>query len=99
MPTEREKMLRGELYLASDPELVALRRAARRRTRMFNETTEDEPERREAIVRELFGAVAGAVEIEPPFRCDYGFNIRVGEGFYMNFGGVILDCAPVEIGA
>ncbi|HEY0135754.1 MAG TPA: sugar O-acetyltransferase [Nannocystis sp.] len=96
--SEREKMLAGELYLASDPELVALRRAARTITREYNATTEDEPARREALLRALFGGVGARIEVEPPFRCDYGGNIRVGDGFYMNFDGVILDCAAVEIG-
>lgn len=91
-------MLAGELYLASDPELVALRRRARRLTREFNATTEDEPDRRVELLRELLGSTGARIEIEPPFRCDYGGNIRVGDGFYMNFDGVILDCAAVEIG-
>lgn len=98
MPSERDKMLAGELYLAADPELVALRRHARRLVREFNATTEDEPERRSELLQTLFGFVGGPIEIEPTFRCDYGSNIRVGSGFYMNFGGVILDCAAVDIG-
>ncbi|MCX6022172.1 MAG: sugar O-acetyltransferase [Chloroflexi bacterium] len=97
MTTEREKMLAGELYNASDPELVALSKRARRLTRLFNATTEEESERRSALLRELFGAVGGAF-IEPPFHCDYGGQIRVGVNFFMNFGGVILDGAVVEIG-
>lgn len=91
-------MLAGELYLASDPELVAARRRARRLTRLYNATTEEEFERRGALLRELFGAVGPRAEIEPPFHCDYGFNIRAGPGLYMNFGCVVLDCAPVEFG-
>jgi maltose O-acetyltransferase len=64
--TEREKMLAGELYVAADPELVALRRRARRLTRAYNETTEDEPERRVLLLRELLGAVGERVEIDIP---------------------------------
>lgn len=97
MMTERERMLAGELYDAGDPELVAMRKRARRLTRAFNGTTEDEEERRAEILRELFGAV-GSVTIEPPFYCDYGSQIRVGTGVFMNFDCVILDCAAVEIG-
>lgn len=97
-PSERERMLAGELYLASDPELVEARRNARRLTRLYNATTEEEVERRGAILRELLGAIGPRAEIEPPFRCDYGFNIRAGAGLYMNFGCVVLDCAPVEFG-
>jgi maltose O-acetyltransferase len=96
--TEREKMLAGELYLASDPALVAARNRARRLARDYNATTEDEPERRRALLRELFGVAGEGIVIEPPFHCDYGDNIVVGAGFYANFGCVILDCAPVRIG-
>jgi len=99
MRTERELMLAGELYLAADPELVAERRRARRLTRLYNLTTEEEPDRRPELLRALFGTVGPAVEIEPPFHCDYGWNIDAGDGLYMNFGCVILDCNPVRIGA
>ena len=96
--TEKDLMLAGELYLASDPELVALRLRARRLTRLYNATTEEEPERRLALLRSLFGAVEGKAEVEPTFRCDYGGNVRVGDGFYANFDCVILDCNVVTIG-
>lgn len=97
--TEREKMLAGELYLASDEALVAARLRARRLTREFNATSEAEAEKRLEILRELLGKVGPRVEIEPPFRCDYGDHIHIGDNFYANFGCVILDCARVEIGA
>jgi maltose O-acetyltransferase len=96
--TERELMLAGEMYLASDPELKAARLRARRLTRLYNQSTEEEGERRLEILRELFGAVGARVEIEPPLRCDYGSLIRVGDNFYANFDCVILDCNPVTIG-
>jgi len=98
MRTEREKMVVGELYRPADPELVSLRRNARRLCREFNATTEDEPDRRAALLRELFGRLGERFEVEPDFRCDYGFNIRAGENLYMNFGCIILDVAPVRIG-
>jgi maltose O-acetyltransferase len=96
--TEKQKMLAGELYRAADAELVAARQRARRLTRLYNSTTEQEIERRSQILRQWFGAVGSSIEIEPPFYCDYGSNIYAGDGFYMNFGGVILDCCPVHIG-
>lgn len=96
--TEKQKMLAGELYRASDSELVAERREARRLIRLYNATTEQEIERRSQLILELFGSTAPNIEIEPPFYCDYGSNIYVGDGFYMNFGGVILDCTAVHIG-
>lgn len=96
--SELARMLAGELYLASDPQLVALRVAARRTVRLYNATREDERGRRGELLRELFGAIGPGAEIEPNFRCDYGFNIRAGARLFMNFGCVVLDCAPVTIG-
>jgi maltose O-acetyltransferase len=96
--SERDKMLAGELYLASDPELVALRRRARRLTRFFNTTTEEETDLRASLIAELFGSVGAGSEIEPPFRCDYGFNIHAGRRLYINFGCVILDVCEVRLG-
>jgi maltose O-acetyltransferase len=104
--TEKQKMLAGELYRSTDAELVAERRNARRLTRLYNSTTEEEIEQRmpsahatrSQILFELFGAAGPTIEIEPPFYCDYGSNIYVGDGFFMNFGCVILDCASVHIG-
>jgi maltose O-acetyltransferase len=98
MSTEIEKMLGGELYLACDPKLTAMRKRARRITREFNATTEDEIEKRSTLLAELFGSAGQGLEIEPPFRCDYGANIHVGRKVCMNFGCVILDCGRVTIG-
>jgi maltose O-acetyltransferase len=91
-------MLAGELYLSADRELVELRRRARRQTRAYNETTEEEPDKRRAILTELFGAAGPRLEVETPFRCDYGWNIFAGDNLYMNFGCVLLDCAPIRLG-
>ncbi|MBC8139513.1 MAG: sugar O-acetyltransferase [Fibrella sp.] len=91
-------MLAGELYLASDPELVAGRNNARRLTRRYNATAEDDVSGREALIRELLGVVGESPYIEPPFRCDYGANIFAGNRLYINFGCVILDCAAVHFG-
>ncbi|HEY9847932.1 MAG TPA: sugar O-acetyltransferase [Leptolyngbyaceae cyanobacterium] len=96
--TEKQKMLAGELYLASDEELAADRKRARRLTRVYNNTIEEETEKRVQIITELFGKVGANIDIEPPFHCDYGSNIYVGDKFYMNFGCIILDCNKVEIG-
>lgn len=98
MPSEKAKMLNGEPYDASDSELVADREAARALTGLYNETSPGETEHRQRLVDELFGTVESACEIEPPFRCDYGYNIHVGEGFYANFGCVFLDVCAVRFG-
>lgn len=96
--TEKAKMLAGELYLGADEELVRKRRNARRLTRLFNATTEEETAQRTEILRELLGAVGENAHIEPPFQCDYGAHIFIGENFYANFGCVLLDCAEIRIG-
>ncbi|MFB6183986.1 MAG: sugar O-acetyltransferase [Haloarculaceae archaeon] len=98
MASEKEKMLNGDRYDADDPELVAERRRARRLTREYDRTTADDPERRTEILTDLFGTVAGDVDVEPPLRCDYGYNIHVGENFYANFDCVVLDVCRVEFG-
>lgn len=96
--TEKQKMLSGELYLAEDPELVGENKRASRLLRMYNATTEEQQEQRRQILQELFGKVGNKVSIVPPFHCDYGSNISAGDGFYMNYGCVILDCNTVHIG-
>ncbi|MGE5707325.1 MAG: sugar O-acetyltransferase [Bacteroidota bacterium] len=98
MKSEKEKMLAGELYSPLDPELKAERKRARRLTRLFNETTEEEESKRAEILGALFGRMGAGCEIEPPFRCDYGGNISLGEGVFMNFGCIILDVCPVVLG-
>jgi maltose O-acetyltransferase len=96
--TEKQRMLAGELYLAYDPELVTDRRRARDVVREYNATGTAETARRLALLSRLFGRVGARIEIEPPFHCDYGYNIFAGDGLYINFGCVVLDCAPVHIG-
>jgi maltose O-acetyltransferase len=90
--TGRERMLAGELYDALDPELVEARERARELLTRYNATRD-----RRALA-ELLGRVADDAVVEPPFHCDYGFNIAVGERFYANVNCVFLDCAPIEIG-
>ncbi|WP_044520799.1 sugar O-acetyltransferase [Nostoc sp. PCC 7120 = FACHB-418] len=96
--TEKQKMLAGELYLADDPELAAESKRASRLLRMYNATTEEQPEQRRQILQELFAQVGEKITIVPPLHCDYGSNIYAGNGVYMNYGCVILDCNKVEIG-
>lgn len=90
-------MLAGELYRASDPGLVAARIRARRLVARFNASPPDGAERR-TLLEELCASVGADAAVEPPFACDYGWNITLGERAFLNFGCVVLDCAPVEIG-
>lgn len=96
--TEKEKMLAGELYVATDPELSAARARARKLVRAYNQSTEDELKQREGLLAQLLGSVGDGVWIEPPFQCDYGEHIRLGARVFMNFQCVILDCNVVTIG-
>lgn len=92
-------MLAGELYLASDPELVAARAHARSLLQRLNRSGPEEAELRRSLFARLFGKVGDGVYLEPPFFCDYGSNISLGDRVYMNFQCVILDCNRVDIGA
>jgi maltose O-acetyltransferase len=85
-------MLAGELYLASDPVLVAERLRAQDLLRIYNAT------RGFAPLEELFGALGDNGVVEPVFACDYGYNIRAGRNLFVNYGCVFLDCAPIVIG-
>jgi maltose O-acetyltransferase len=98
MPSEREKMLAGELYDPLDPELVAGRERARDLCQALNATREGEADARRAILRELFGRGGDTVWMQPPFFCDYGTNIELGERVFFNFNCVVLDVCPVRIG-
>lgn len=98
MRTEKEKMLNGDLYNPDDIELVKERRNARRLTRIFNQTTETEEEKRTELLKELVGTTGKNINIEPDLRCDYGYNIHVGENFYANFDCTFLDVCEIRIG-
>lgn len=97
MKTEKEKMLTGELYFGSDPELTREREYARDLTYKFNNTSPNEKEIKQEYIKQLLN-VKGSFHIEAPFYCDYGYNIEVGDNFYANFGCVILDVNRVIIG-
>jgi maltose O-acetyltransferase len=92
-------MLGGELYDPLDPQLSAERRRARLLSKAFNDTTDDQQDERARLLKELIPASGEAVWIEPPFYCDYGSNITLGDRVFFNFGCVVLDVAPVRIGS
>ena len=99
MPSERDKMLAGELYDAFDPELVAARTRARDLCQFLNATREAEVDTRKHILGALFGTGGNTVIMQPPFFCDYGSNIELGERVFFNFNCVVLDVCRVRIGA
>lgn len=92
-------MLAGELYDAADPQLVAERRRARDLLQSFNASRDGQRELRLDAIRRLLGGAGEGVWIEPPFFCDYGSNIRLGDRVFFNFNCVVLDVAPVTIGS
>jgi len=96
--SEYEQILAGRMYDASDPELVHRRARARGLTRRFNLSREDEEEMRASLLAELLGEVGADVLVEPPFQCDYGSQIQIGDQVAINFNCVVLDCASVRIG-
>ena len=98
MPSEREKMLAGELYDPLDAELAEARARARDLCLDLNATREAQREERRRILKELLGAGGDTAWIQPPFFCDYGSNIRLGTRVFFNFNCVVLDVCEVTIG-
>src|SRR5690242_18040024 len=96
--SERQKMLDGQLYDPLDAELVAARAQARDLCHALNATREAEQDERRRIVRKLFAAGGDTVWMQPPFFCDYGSNIELGERVFFNFNCVVLDVCRVRIG-
>jgi maltose O-acetyltransferase len=99
MRSEREKMLAGELYNALDPELVTARNRARDLCQALNRSREEDVEERRRILQDLFGGGGDTVWMQPPFYCDYGTNIELGERVFFNFNCVVLDVCTVRIGS
>ncbi|MET3557615.1 maltose O-acetyltransferase [Streptococcus rupicaprae] len=96
MLTEKEKMLAGQYYDASDSELYALRQQAREKMQVFNQ--ELDATKRRDLLKAWLGTSGEQVHIEPRFSCDYGSNIHVGENFFANFNCTFLDVCPITIG-
>ena len=93
-----DRMVSGEKYRSDDPYLVNLRAQVRDMLWEYNGCRPSDVGRLGEIIRGLFGSVGEGFEVTPPFRCDYGFNIRVGRNFYSNFNLTVLDEGLVEIG-
>ncbi|QST27256.1 maltose O-acetyltransferase [Escherichia albertii] len=97
MSSEKEKMIAGELYRSADETLSRDRLRARQLIHQYNHSSPEEQTLRQQILTDLLGQVMDAY-IEPSFRCDYGYNIYLGKGFYANFDCVMLDVCPIRIG-
>lgn len=100
--SEKAKMLSGDLYHSFEKELLEERTKARGLLKKLNEELPyNDTAGRIDVLKDLLGAfdLEKPPFIEPPFRCDYGYNIEMGEDVYMNFNCVILDCNRVRIGS
>lgn len=98
MTDQKARMLRGDLYQASDPELVAERLHCQELLERFNGLPARASDERREVLASLLGGFGPGSEILPPFRCDYGYLIRIGKESFVNYGGIMLDVAPITIG-
>lgn len=96
--SQRERMLAGDLYIADDPQLDAESRRAADLMHRINHGDPADLDARRALFEQLLGAFAPDAIIRPPFYCDYGYNITVGAGTFVNVGAVMLDVGPITIG-
>ena len=93
MASEKQKMLSQKPYIASDPELSKERMLAQKTCFEINSLSPEFVEKRNQLLNNLLGSVKDNFYVEPPFHCDYGYNISIGEKFYSNYNLIILDCA------
>ena len=96
--TPKQKMLSGAHYHPDDPELHADHHSAKLWMQRYNASLTEPPSVRRELLRERFATVGEGAVVRPPFHCDYGLHISLGAHVFLNFGCVILDCAPVSIG-
>lgn len=98
--TEYEKMISGELYNANDVDLVRMRKETRDLLNELNSSVQDIKDGdRLDLCKRIFGKVGSGLWLQPPFYCDYGKNIEIGDNFYCNFNCVFLDVAKITIGS
>lgn len=95
---DKEKMLSGLLYNSNDEELFNDRLKAKELIYDFNNTYPTKLKERNEILKKLIAKIGTNLFIEQPFRCDFGYNIQIGNNFYANYNCTILDCAKVKIG-
>lgn len=95
----KDRMLRGEIYVADDEDLAADFARAQDLVARYNATAHPEQDARDALLAELLGSVGEDVVIRPPFRCEYGTRVTIGAGSFANYGLLMLDVAPITIGA
>jgi maltose O-acetyltransferase len=95
----KDRMLRGELYIAEDEDLAVDFARAQDLVARYNGTHPAEQDVRNELLRELLGHVGERVHIRAPFRCEYGTPISIGAETFINYDCVMLDVAPITIGS
>ncbi|WP_242325074.1 sugar O-acetyltransferase [Faecalibaculum rodentium] len=95
---QRRTMLAGKMYNDLTTELIQAREQAVFLTNEYNASFGQPQAQREAILRQLLKSVGSGAHFEPSFRCEFGFNISIGDNFYANFDCVMLDGGGIEIG-
>ena len=95
---QKERMLAGLPYKAWLDGLTEERLENKKRIYQYNNLEPDAFEKQDMLIRQILGKKGESVHIEAPFRCDYGYNIEVGENFYANYNLIILDVGKVRIG-
>jgi maltose O-acetyltransferase len=95
----KERMLRGELYIADDEDLAADFARAQVLLERYNRTEHAEQHVRDEILRELIGDLGAGVHIRPPFHLEYWTRVSIGARTFFNYDCLMLDVAPVTIGA
>lgn len=96
--TEREKCFAGELYSTADKELREGHLRSKKLCGKYNKTNPANEKKLEKAIKKLLGKTGEKIKVHPPFYCDYGANVEVGENFFANYGCVILDANKVKIG-
>ena len=99
MSVMKQRMLRGELYIADDPALMADHARAQELLDRYNRSGHAEQDERDRLLRSLLGGVGEGAVVKPTFRCDYGTPISIGAGTFVNYDCIMLDAAPITIGS
>lgn len=95
----RDRMRAGQLYRADDPAIQADYEQGQALLQRYNATQLHEEEFRRDLLRKLLGSCGDAVTVQPPFRCDYGQYIHIGDGTFVNYDAIFLDVMPIWVGA
>jgi maltose O-acetyltransferase len=94
-----DRMIRGELYVFSAPDIQAAHARAQALLERYNATRHADQDERDRLLRELLGHVGEGVVVQPPLRCDYGTRITIGDRTFVNYDCAMLDGAPIAIGS